>query len=217
MALEKQWGRFKLSHAIAAGHYATTNSGPPNSEATAWEGEVASTLKITTEFAQRHGRRPSILVAKMGQDGHDRGANVIASSFADVGFDVVVGPLFATPEEVAEHAIASGVHVVGVSSMAAGHRHLLPDLVQMLRGRRSAAMVVAGGVIPAHDHAMLHKSGIAAIYGPGTRIPAAARAIVYDIDVRLREQVAAKDGGHEKERAAKAKVPDQGALPEVLG
>ena len=131
----------------------------------------------------------------MGQDGHDRGANVIASSFADLGFDVVLGPLFATPREVAEQAIASGVHVVGVSSMAAGHCHLLPDLVQELRRRQSAAMVVAGGIIPAHDHAMLHRSGVEAIYGSGTRIPAAACAIVHDIDLRLREQHTATEQG----------------------
>lgn len=189
-ALEKQWGRFQLVHSVAAGQYKVTDGPPPDLEASGWEGEMARSLEATSHFAQRHGRRPSILVAKMGQDGHDRGANVIASAFADLGFDVSVGPLFATPQEVAEQAVASNVHVVGVSSMAAGHRSLLPELVQVLREQRSPAMVVAGGVIPGHDHAMLHESGVEAIYGPGTRIPAAARAIVHDLDVRLREQAA---------------------------
>lgn len=137
-----------------------------------------------------HGRRPRILVAKMGQDGHDRGANVIASAFADLGFDVDVGPLFATPEEVAMQAIDADVHVVGISSQAAGHKTLVPELIEELRRQQHDAMVVCGGVIPAVDYEFLHERGVAAIFGPGTQIPAAARTIIRD----LTAEIAARGG-----------------------
>ena len=129
----------------------------------------------------------------MGQDGHDRGANVIASAFADLGYDVDVGPLFATPAEVALQALDADVHCVGVSSQAAGHKTLVPELIKELRSLGSNAMVVAGGVIPPHDFEFLHAEGVASIFGPGTRIPAAARTIIGDLDVMLERAEAAGD------------------------
>ncbi|OYD82450.1 methylmalonyl-CoA mutase [Azospirillum brasilense] len=139
-------------------------------------------------FAAEEGRRPRILVVKMGQDGHDRGAKVIATSFADIGFDVDIGPLFQTPEEAARQAVENDVHVIGVSSQAAGHKTLVPQLVEELR-RQGAGdiLVVCGGVIPPQDYDYLHKAGAAAIYGPGTNIPKAAS----DILAILRKQKAA--------------------------
>jgi methylmalonyl-CoA mutase len=126
-------------------------------------------------FAAAEGRRPRMLVVKMGQDGHDRGAKVIATAFADLGFDVDVGPLFQTPEEAARDALENDVHVVGVSSQAAGHKTLVPELVAQLRKRGGDdIVVVVGGVIPAQDHEFLHDAGVAAVFGPGTNIPAAA-------------------------------------------
>ncbi len=125
------------------------------------------------------GRRPRMLVAKIGQDGHDRGAKVIATAFADLGFDVDVGPLFQTPEEVARQAVENDVHVVGVSSQAAGHKTLVPELIAELRKQGGDdILVVVGGVIPAQDYDELRDAGVAAIFGPGTNIPAAAREIV---------------------------------------
>ncbi|QCO17099.1 methylmalonyl-CoA mutase (plasmid) [Azospirillum brasilense] len=139
-------------------------------------------------FAAEEGRRPRILVVKMGQDGHDRGAKVIATSFADIGFDVDIGPLFQTPEEAARQAVENDVHVIGVSSQAAGHKTLVPQLVEELR-RQGAGdiLVVCGGVIPPQDYDYLYKAGAAAIYGPGTNIPKAASDI---LDI-LRKQKAA--------------------------
>ena len=139
-------------------------------------------------FAAEEGRRPRILVVKMGQDGHDRGAKVIATSFADIGFDVDIGPLFQTPEEAARQAVENDVHVIGVSSQAAGHKTLVPQLVDELR-RQGAGdiLVVCGGVIPPQDYDYLYKAGAAAIYGPGTNIPKAAS----DILAILRKQKAA--------------------------
>jgi methylmalonyl-CoA mutase len=131
------------------------------------------------EFAAAEGRRPRILVAKMGQDGHDRGQKVIATAFADLGFDVDVGPLFQTPEEVAQQAIDADVHIVGVSSLAAGHLTLLPALKSALAEQgRDDIMVVIGGVIPPDDYAFLEEVGVAATFGPGTNIPDAARQVL---------------------------------------
>ena len=134
---------------------------------------------MVIEFEREEGRRPRILVAKMGQDGHDRGAKVIATALADIGFDVDVGPLFQTPSEVARFAIESDVHVVGVSSLAAGHKTLVPELIEELRklGHGDIAVVV-GGVIPPQDYAFLYDAGVAGIYGPGTAIPSAAQHLV---------------------------------------
>ena len=142
----------------------------------------------TALFAEAEGRRPRILVVKLGQDGHDRGAKVIATAFADIGFDVDIGPLFQTPDEAARDALENDVHVVGVSSQAAGHKTLVPELVAALREAGAGHVaVVCGGVIPPQDHDFLHKAGVAAVYGPGTNIPAAAQ----DIMALIRRPVAA--------------------------
>jgi methylmalonyl-CoA mutase len=130
-------------------------------------------------FAEAEGRRPRMLVVKLGQDGHDRGAKVIATAFADIGFDVDVGPLFQTPAEAARQAIENDVHVVGVSSQAAGHKTLVPGLIAALKDEGAGdILVVCGGVIPPQDYAMLREAGVAAIYGPGTNIPHAAAEIM---------------------------------------
>jgi methylmalonyl-CoA mutase len=147
----------------------------------AYEGDegYAQVRAAVDEFAAAAGRRPRILVAKLGQDGHDRGAKVIATAFADLGFDVDVGPLFQTPEEAARDAIENDVHLVGVSSQAAGHKTLIPELIAQLRKQGGDdILVVAGGVIPAQDYDELREAGVAAIFGPGTNIPQAATEIV---------------------------------------
>ena len=138
--------------------------------------EFKKARAMAVEFEREEGRRPRILVAKMGQDGHDRGAKVIATALADIGFDVDIGPLFQTPGEVARFAVDSDVHIVGVSSLAAGHKTLVPALIEELRtlGHENIAVVV-GGVIPIQDHEFLYEAGVAGIYGPGTVIPAAAQ------------------------------------------
>ena len=130
-------------------------------------------------FAEEEGRRPRMLVVKMGQDGHDRGAKVIATAFADMGFDVDVGPLFQTPTEAAKDAVDNDVHVVGISSQAAGHKTLAPLLIREVisLGAREV-IVICGGVIPAKDYGFLFKAGVKAIFGPGTNIPDAARKIL---------------------------------------
>ena len=122
------------------------------------------------------------MLAKMGQDGHDRGAKVIATSFADLGFDVDIGPLFATPEEVVRQAVDADVHVVGVSSQAAGHKTLVPRVIEELKAQGAGdVVVVCGGVIPVQDYEFLHNAGVAAVFGPGTRIADAARQVVQEI------------------------------------
>ncbi|MEY4350279.1 MAG: hypothetical protein RL078_326, partial [Bacteroidota bacterium] len=134
---------------------------------------------LLEEFRVLEGRRPRIMIAKMGQDGHDRGAKIIASSFADLGFDVDMGPLFQTPEEAAKQAIENDVHVLGVSSLAAGHKTLVPAVIAALKQLgRPDIMVVAGGVIPAQDYAYLFDAGVFGIYGPGTKIALAAQEIL---------------------------------------
>jgi methylmalonyl-CoA mutase len=135
--------------------------------------------RMSDEFAAQAGRRPRIMVAKMGQDGHDRGAKVIATSFADIGFDVDIGPLFQTPEEVARQAIENDVHVVGASSLAAGHKTLVPQLIEELKKQgRPDILVVAGGVIPEQDYDFLYNAGCVGIFGPGTKISVAAMEIM---------------------------------------
>ena len=126
---------------------------------------------MTDDFEQREGRRPRIYIAKMGQDGHDRGAKVIATAFADMGYDVDIGPLFQTPEEAAQDAVDNDVHIVGMSSLAAGHKTLI--------------MVVIGGVIPAQDYDYLYEHGAAAIFGPGTIIPVCAKKVLEELNRRL--------------------------------
>jgi len=137
-------------------------------------------------FVERHGRRPRMLVAKMGQDGHDRGAKVVATAFADVGFDVDLSPMFSTPEEVARQAIENDVHVVGASSLAAGHKTLVPQLIHELRKQGADdIIVIAGGVIPQQDYEFLEGSGVTLIFGPGTPIPDAARKVLDAINATL--------------------------------
>jgi len=178
MALEKAWGRHKAVLRSVAGVYSSEFGA---------ESEVATVRLSTDEFARSEGRRPRIMVAKMGQDGHDRGAKVIATAFADMGFDVDIAPLFQTPAEVAKQAVENDVHVVGISSLAAGHKTLLPQLVNELKAQgRADMMVVIGGVIPAQDQQYLYERGAAAIFGPGTVIPVAARKVLDELKRRLK-------------------------------
>jgi methylmalonyl-CoA mutase len=147
--------------------------------------DIARVRKMTDEFAEHEGRRPRLLVAKMGQDGHDRGAKVVATAYADLGFDVDIGPLFQTPEETAKQAVENDVHVVGVSSLAAGHKTLVPQLIEELKKLgREDIMVIAGGVIPAQDYDFLLNAGVAAIFGPGTVIPDAAEKMLHELNQR---------------------------------
>jgi methylmalonyl-CoA mutase len=169
-AMERAYGRHKAQTRSISGVYAATVK---NQES------FKKALALSDQFAALEGRRPRILVAKMGQDGHDRGAKVIATGFADLGFDVDIGPLFQTPLEVAEQAVENDVHIVGASSLAAGHKTLIPQLIQALKELgRPDIMVVAGGVIPAKDYEFLEKAGVAAVFGPGTVLSEAASKIL---------------------------------------
>jgi methylmalonyl-CoA mutase len=141
--------------------------------------EFQKASAMAHEFAELEGRRPRILVAKMGQDGHDRGAKVIATAFADLGFDVDVGPLFQTPAEAAAMAVENDVHVLGVSTLAGGHKTLVPEVIAELKRRgREDILVVAGGVIPPQDYDYLKQAGVAAVFGPGSVIPVCAQVIL---------------------------------------
>lgn len=143
-----------------------------------WEGLKADVAK----FAEEEGRRPRIMIAKLGQDGHDRGAKVVATAYADLGFDIDMGPLFQTPEEAARQAIENDVHAVGVSSLAAGHKTLLPALVKALKDQGGDDIIVfAGGVIPAQDYDFLFNAGAKAVFGPGTRIEDSAAKVLVEI------------------------------------
>ncbi|MGI9387717.1 MAG: methylmalonyl-CoA mutase, partial [Methyloligellaceae bacterium] len=169
-AMEKIFTRHKAEIRSISGVYGS-----------AYEGDeaFAAVQQDIERFAREEGRRPRMLVAKMGQDGHDRGAKVIATAFADLGFDVDIGPLFQTPEEAARQAVENDVHVVGVSSQAAGHRTLVPALIDALKAQGAGdVVVICGGVIPPQDYDMLKAAGVHAIYGPGTNIPSAAREIL---------------------------------------
>ncbi|MEL7127088.1 MAG: methylmalonyl-CoA mutase, partial [Pseudomonadota bacterium] len=170
MAMEKVFGRHRAEVKTLAGVYGA-----------AYEGDAgfAAIQKSVEDFAEAEGRRPRMLVVKMGQDGHDRGAKVIATAFADIGFDVDVGPLFQTPAEAAQDAIDNDVHVVGISSQAAGHKTLAPQLVQALKeAGADDTIVICGGVIPQQDYQFLYDAGVKAIFGPGTNIPTAAQEIL---------------------------------------
>ena len=136
-------------------------------------------VKETAEFSKKAGRRPRILVAKLGQDGHDRGAKVVATGLADIGFDVDIGPLFQTPAEAVEQAVENDVHVIGISSQAAGHKTLIPQLINSLKKVKAEdILVIAGGVIPQGDYDFLFKIGVDAVFGPGTSIPECALTIL---------------------------------------
>jgi methylmalonyl-CoA mutase len=131
--------------------------------------------ELANKFAELEGRRPRIMIAKMGQDGHDRGAKVVATGYADVGFDVDIGPLFQTPEEATKQAVENDVHIIGVSSLAAGHKTLVPKVIKELKKyQREDIMVIVGGVIPPQDYQFLFDAGAVAVYGPGTKISEAA-------------------------------------------
>ena len=150
---------------------------------------ITEVRSMTEKFEEKHGRRPRIFVAKMGQDGHDRGAKVISTAFADMGYDVDIGPLFQTPEEAAKDAVDNDVHIVGMSSLAAGHKTLMPQLCEELKKLgREDIMVVIGGVIPAQDYDYLYEHGAAAIFGPGTIIPVCAKKVLELLDERLEEE-----------------------------
>jgi methylmalonyl-CoA mutase len=179
-ALESVWGRHTASTQVVQGAYSASYAA--NSEEGAAMKEYQEVLSEVKSFASKEGRRPRILVAKMGQDGHDRGAKVIASGFSDLGYDVDIGPLFSTPEEVAQQAIDADVHVIGVSSQAAGHKTLIPALIKVLNEKGGKHIkVICGGVIPPQDYDALYKSGVIGIFGPGTRITQAARDVLKSI------------------------------------
>uniref|UniRef100_A0A7V3E6R4 methylmalonyl-CoA mutase n=1 Tax=Ignavibacterium album TaxID=591197 RepID=A0A7V3E6R4_9BACT len=177
-AIEKVCGRYQAVTRTISGVY--------SSEYSQDDKLFEEVRKMTDEFAQREGRRPRIMIAKMGQDGHDRGAKVVATAYADMGFDVDVGPLFQTPEETAKQAVENDVHVVGMSSLAGGHKTLLPQLVEELKKLgREDIIVICGGVIPAQDYEYLYEHGASAIFGPGTKIPEAAKKIMELINERF--------------------------------
>ncbi len=177
LALEQVWGRHKAVVRSVTGVYSTAFNDAR---------EVVAVRQMTDDFARAEGRRPRLMVAKIGQDGHDRGAKVIATAFADMGFDVDIAPLFQTPDEVAKQAVENDAHVVGISSLAAGHKTLLPQLIEELsRLGRADMMVVIGGVIPAQDYETLYEMGAAAIFGPGTVIPTAAMRVLVELKRRL--------------------------------
>jgi methylmalonyl-CoA mutase len=169
-AMEKVFGRHQAVIRSISGVYSSESMNDKDFE---------KAKELVLQFAQLEGRRPRIMIAKMGQDGHDRGAKVIATSFADIGFDVDIGPLFQTPAEAAKQAIENDVHVLGVSSLAAGHKTLIPQVIDELKKQgRSDIMVVAGGVIPAQDYDFLYKAGVFGVFGPGTKISTAAQSIL---------------------------------------
>jgi len=170
MALEKRWGRYVATTRAISGVY-SSESGQDE--------QFQKAQAMVADFEKAEGRRPRILVAKMGQDGHDRGSKVISTAFADLGFDVDIGPLFQTPREVARHAAENDVHVVGVSSLAAGHKTLVPQLIAELKAiGRDDILVIVGGVIPPQDYDFLYEAGASGVFGPGTVIPVAAQQIM---------------------------------------
>ncbi|WP_422123198.1 methylmalonyl-CoA mutase [Planococcus sp. X10-3] len=176
-AVELASGRHKAVIRSVSGVYSSNFSN---------QQEIETVKEMTEDFIENEGRRPRILVAKMGQDGHDRGAKIIATAFSDLGFDVDIGPLFQTPAETAQQAAENDVHVIGVSSLAAGHRTLVPDLkAELEKVGREDILIVVGGVIPAQDYEFLRNNGASAIFGPGTVIPVAAQKVIEEIYVRL--------------------------------
>ncbi len=176
-ALEKVFGRYKATNRSISGVY---------SKEISMDKDFAKARELADKFAEMDGRRPRIMIAKMGQDGHDRGAKVIATSFADLGFDVDIGPLFQTPAEAAKQAVENDVHIVGVSSLAAGHKTLVPQLLAELKKyNREDILVVVGGVIPQQDYDFLYKAGATAIFGPGTVIAKAAQDILNVLSAKL--------------------------------
>jgi methylmalonyl-CoA mutase len=169
-ALEKVFGRYKAKTLALSGVYGGMNESRE---------QFKKVRQLTADFASKEGRRPRILIAKMGQDGHDRGSKVIATAFADLGFDVDIGPLFQTPEEVARQAAENDVHLVGASSLAGGHKTLIPELfAELQKLGREDILIIAGGVIPPQDYDFLRNAGVKAIFGPGTVIADAAEEVL---------------------------------------
>jgi len=169
-ALEAVFGRYKAQIRSFSGVYSKEIK---NDES------FAKAQQLADAFAKKEGRRPRIMIAKMGQDGHDRGAKVVATGYADVGFDVDIGPLFQTPQEAAKQAVENDVHILGVSSLAAGHKTLVPQVIDELKKYgREDIMVIVGGVIPAQDYQFLFDAGAVAVFGPGTKISDAAISIL---------------------------------------
>jgi methylmalonyl-CoA mutase len=169
-AIEKVSGRYRAYIHSISGIYSSESAGDES---------YATARELCNDFAKREGRQPRIMIAKMGQDGHDRGAKVVSTGYADIGFDVDIGPLFQTPSEAARQAVENDVHVLGVSSLAGGHKTLVPQVIDELKKLgRDDIMVIVGGVIPAQDYDFLYKSGVAGIFGPGTSISVAATKIL---------------------------------------
>jgi methylmalonyl-CoA mutase len=169
-AMETSFGRYKANIKSISGVYSSESMN---------NNDFSKARELADKFATVDGRRPRIMVAKMGQDGHDRGAKVIATSFADIGFDVDIGPLFQTPKEAAKQAVENDVHILGVSSLAAGHKTLVPQVIEELKNLgREDIMVIAGGVIPQQDYDYLYDAGVVGVFGPGTKIPTAAIEIL---------------------------------------
>jgi methylmalonyl-CoA mutase len=179
-ALEKVFGRHRADTQKVTGVYAAAYDDGENVGDTM---EYWNALKADiAEFAESHGRRPRVMISKLGQDGHDRGAKVVATAFADLGYDVDMGPLFQTPEECARQAIENDVHAVGVSTLAAGHKTLVPAIIAELKKQGADDIIVfVGGVIPRQDYDMLYEAGVKGIYGPGTPIPASAKDVLEQI------------------------------------
>lgn len=178
MACEKVFGRYKAVIRSISGVYSAESKGDQS---------FIKASEMANEFAQLEGRRPRIMIAKMGQDGHDRGAKVVSTGYADIGFDVDIGPLFQTPAEAARQAVENDVHVLGVSSLAAGHKTLVPQVIEELKKLgREDIMVIVGGVIPHQDYQYLYEAGAVAIFGPGTIIAEAAIKIL-DILIQMRK------------------------------
>jgi methylmalonyl-CoA mutase len=169
-ALEKVWGRYKAVIRSISGIYSSESK-----EDTAF----SEAKEMAARFARKEGRQPRIMIAKMGQDGHDRGAKVVSTGYADIGFDVDIGPLFQTPAEAARQAVENDVHLLGVSSLAGGHKTLVPQVIEELRKMgREDILVIAGGVIPVQDYQSLYDAGVVGIFGPGTSISVAAQKIL---------------------------------------
>jgi methylmalonyl-CoA mutase len=181
-ALEKAFGRHRADTQKVTGVYAAAYDSAQESTMEYWE----QLKKDIAGFADKEGRRPRVMISKLGQDGHDRGAKVVATAFADLGFDVDMGPLFQTPEECARQAIENDVHAVGVSTLAAGHKTLVPAIIAELKKQGADDIVVfVGGVIPRQDYDFLYAAGVKGIYGPGTPIPASARDVLDQINKSL--------------------------------
>jgi len=172
-AMEDVFSRYQATQSINTGIYAMEQEN---------ETDFKLAQKLTQKFKEKNGRRPRILAAKIGQDGHDRGIKIIATSFSDIGFDVDIAPLFQTPQEIAKQALENDVHMIGISSLAGGHKTLIPRLIQELKNeKREDIMIIAGGVIPEKDHIYLKEKGVQKLFGPGTIVLKAAIEILEEL------------------------------------